>query len=172
MITNYIKNRKGMSHIKCYKYSKIAFAFEWILVYAFEILLCYCYYLYNGDFAFFKKICIRVTAFLVTFILLLGKELLYRKVEIDESGICFNNFRFRGMSKTIQFALSYSDVISLKIKRLPLIGIINISINAKNIPHPVKVSCFYSDYKNMFEDIITNTRIHNPDVIIQSASES
>jgi len=152
-----------------YRYSKFAFISISVVVCAAVMLLLYLYgVMINAEKEKFIKVF--VICFLFFFIVMFGYSSEYnnRYVEIFDEYIRFNSFRFKRLRNIVSVNIKYDDIISIKSKSLPVIGLLAIKINAKNIPHEITLSICFKDHKKMFKNICRSISEHNKDVIIDS----
>lgn len=154
-----------------YRYSKLAFICSWLLVGSIVMLLLYLFgILINASEDKFIKVFMICPAFFITVMMGYSSEYNSRYVEIFDEYIKFNSFRFKRLRNVVSFNIRYEDIISIKSKSLPVIGLLAIKIKAKNIPHEITLSICFKGHKKMFKNICHSVSEHN-NVIFDSYLE-
>lgn len=100
-------------------------------------------------------------------------EELKKYISINDDHIYFNLFKFNKIKimKTSSFGVRYEDIIGIESKFVPVLGLISININAKNIPERIKISFSFRKYKKLYAEIVKRVKRYNPDVYIDSELE-
>lgn len=150
-----------------YKYSKIAFPCYMTSLLPFFFLIGY---ILLADLGKQKQMETLVTCFVVYAfgILRYSGEYSKRYIEILDDGRRFNSFRFRMVMNPISLSVPYADMISIKARKLPLIGLWGIKIGAKNIPPDITLSLGFIKHKQMYKDVCDAVEKHKPDIAIDS----
>ncbi len=155
-----------------YRYSKLAFICSWLLVGSIVMLLLYLFgILINASEDKFIKVFMICPAFYISVMMGYYSEYSNRYIELFDDYIKFNSFRFKRLRNVISLKIRYEDVIGIKSKSLPLIGLYAIKICAKNIPHDITLSICFKGHKKMFKNICRSVSEHNNNVIFDSYLE-
>ncbi len=156
-----------------YKYSKKSL----IAQYLFSVLYClvliaFAYYLDPGG-SFFKKMVFGIPMFAVFFWCIMSKEKLNQYVELYNNYVHLNSFRFKDVrqKKALSFNIKYEDIFSIEAKTLPLIGVVGIKINARNLPQKLTITASISKHKELFKKICIYAKDYNPKVYIDEKLE-
>lgn len=67
----------------------------------------------------------------------------------------------------LSFNVIYEDVFQLGVRKLPLIGIWAITVNAKYLPHAITVSWCFSNHRELIENLYKSVKEHNPEAYIE-----
>ncbi len=89
-----------------------------------------------------------------------------RYVEMFDDHMLLNSFRFKGWRQPRSVNVKYEDVWYIETRRLPLIGVWAIRINAKFLPHKVTISYCFKNSKQLYAELCENVRQYKPDVYI------
>lgn len=100
-------------------------------------------------------------------------EELKKYIIINDDHVYFNLFKFKKIKimKNSSFGVRYEDIIGIDSKFIPVLGLVSIKINAKNIPERIKISFAFSKHKKLYSEIVKKSKIYNPDVYIDSKLE-
>ncbi len=110
-------------------------------------------------------------SFFVTYIAIYHNELTNKSVELFDECIRFNNFRFMGRlglktRKALSYNVNYKNIVSITAKKLPLIGVWSVSVDATNVPQKRKISIGFENHKELTATLCRKAREYNPDVLI------
>ena len=89
-----------------------------------------------------------------------------RYVETFDDYMRLNSFRFKGRRYPRSLNVKYEDVWYIEARRLPLIGVWAIRINAKFLPHKVTISYCFKNSKQLYAELCEKARLFKPDVYI------
>lgn len=152
-----------------YRYSKIAFICSAIITGTIVFLILFLYGIFiNAEKNQYFKVFFICSVFFVFCVFMFANEYLNRYVEIFDEHIRFNSFRFKRIKNVVSMSVSYEDIFSINPKKLPLIGLWGIKINARNLPHEVTLSICFCKHKKMFKAICDEAKQHKPDIYIDS----
>lgn len=150
-----------------YNYSKLAFVCSSIIVGLLCLIILFFYGLLIGaEKEKYYKVFFICSTFFAFCVLGYSGEYLNRFIILNDNYIRFNSFRFKRIKKVISFSVSYNDIISIKAKTFPIIGLWGISIVAKNFPRDITLSLGFKSHKNMFKEVCVTALQHNPNVYI------
>ncbi len=155
-----------------YNYSKLAFVCTWTL-------LCLIMLFIQMSIGFFigadqktkNEVFFGIIGLFLACALIYGKEYFERYVEITDEYARFNSFRFKMKRHPISLNIRYEDFWSIEPRRLPIIGIWGIRINARNLPHKLTVPFFFCKHKELYGNLCAHVKLHNPDAYIDSRLE-
>lgn len=152
-----------------YSYKKSACIGQFILVFLFSmLLLILVFFIFDLSLKRTIRTGLGLVILHIVFYSKYYKEYFEKYVELHEDSVRFNSFRFKGKMDTLSLSVTYEDVFQLGVRKLPLIGIWAITVNAKYLPHAITVSwCFYN-HKELFEKLYKSVKEHNPDAYIDS----
>ena len=105
--------------------------------------------------------------FIVFFSIFFSKEYCRRRVVIEETTVVFHSFRIAREVRTIH--VKYEYILSIKAKSLPVLGVVSISIKAKNVPWEIPVSWRITHHKKLFSQLCKQAKMHNQTVYIDEA---
>ncbi len=152
-----------------YRYSKLAFIVISVVVCFFVMLLLYLFgLLIDADYEKFVKVFIICPGFFFAITGLSLGEYSNRYVEIFDSYIMFNSFRFKRIQNVMSSKIIYENIISIKSIKLPIVGLVGIKIKAKSLPHDIKLSIFFKNHKQMFRDVCYSVNENNKKTVIDS----
>ena len=153
-----------------YRYSILAFICNTVLVGAVVMLLLYLFgVLINADKEKIIKVFIICPAFYAAVMIGYSSEYTDRYVELYDNYIRFNSFRFKRVRNTVSFNIKYEDVISIKTKSFPIIGLCAVKIKAKNFPHEITLSICFCKHKELYREICQNVVEYNEDINIDKS---
>lgn len=104
--------------------------------------------------------------FLVVFAFIELKEYKNKYVETFDEYMCLNSFRFRGHRSPFSPNVRYEDIWYIEARRLPIIGVWGIRINAKFLPHKVTISYCFKNSSQLYAELCEKARLFKPDVYI------
>lgn len=153
-----------------YKYSLILYTLQFVFVLFMEYALLLAIYKFNNDLQFMLKTFFGAILLLFTIYSLYFKEFANKSVELTETCINFNSFRFKDvkMKNSVSFGVKYADIFSIEARHIPLIGTWAIKINARNLPHKMTVSFCFKKHKDLYGNIIRLVMQHNPNAYIDN----
>lgn len=89
-----------------------------------------------------------------------------RYVEMLDDHMYLNSFRFKGRRHPRSLNVKYEDMWYIEARRLPLIGVWAIRINAKFLPHKVTISYCFKNSSQLYAELCEKARLFKPDVYI------
>ena len=107
---------------------------------------------------------LRLLALVVIFSFISLSEYKNKYVETFEEYMHLNSFRFKGRRSPFSLKVQYEDIWYIEARRLPLIGVWGIRINAKYLPHKTTISFCFKNHRQLCERV----RYFKPDVRIDS----
>lgn len=150
-----------------YKYSKLAFGFCLILVEGVVLTLLLVFgNLIGAEKKQFNNMFLLVSVFLVSCAFMYIGEYSNKYVNFLDDYIHFNSFRFKMKVNPMSLKVKYEDVYSIKPRKLPIVGVWAIKINAKNLPHEITISFCFKKHKELFENLCTLVKKYKPDAYI------
>ena len=155
-----------------FKYSAFSVWLKCLTVFLLTILVLVCIiYFYNGSVYYdisFKKSVIKSFVFYISVISVYVVEESRKFVELTDSCVRFNSFRFKKikLKNSVAFAVRYEDIYSIEAVRIPLIGLWAVKIGAKNLPEKIRLSRNFRKENLMFSEIIKRVKQNNPDAYI------
>lgn len=152
-----------------YKYSKFAFVCSYIIlgVVVLSAVLLYGVLIGAEKSQHIKAFSMSSVAF-VAFTSMYAHEYWNRYVEMSDEHIRFNSFRVRKIKNVVSLNIKYEDIFSIKSRKIPLIGLWAIKINARTLPHEITLSFCFCEHKKMFKAICDEAKQHKPDIYIDS----
>lgn len=151
-----------------YQYKKSAVYYQWIATIIFAVFLLWLYYTTGCS----KKSLIEksVGVFTINFVLMIKfyREMINRCVELQDTFIRFNSFRLSSISmkNTASINVKYEHISNIKSKRLPVIGVWAVVIEAKNLPQTITVSFCFAKHKELTERLCELVKQYNPNAYI------
>ncbi len=110
----------------------------------------------------------RIPFLIVIFSFINLSEYKNKYVETFEEYMCLNSFRFRGHRRPFSPNVRYEDIWYIEARRLPIIGVWGIRINAKYLPHKTTISFCFKNHKKLYAELCERVRYFKPDVRIDS----
>ena len=95
-------------------------------------------------------------------------------IELHNETIRFSNHGYghryaRGFKiPCVTFDVRYKDIFIIKAKKLPLIGIWQIVLDANEKKYKIKIYPHYFDFKDLYINICKKVKEHNPEAYIDS----
>ncbi len=152
-----------------YYYKKSAVFLQFlILALIYIIMIFFSYYILNVNERVLKRFIFGGAGIFVAMMSMYFGEFTNRYVEFLETSIHFNSFRFKDikMRHAINFNVKYEDVFSIETRKIPLIGVWAIYINAKNLPHKITISFCFRNYAELFDNLQKKVKLYNPNAYI------
>lgn len=152
-----------------YCYSKFSYFLQFLLAYiAVGVMIILIHVSYKNFSLTIKNIIGSIGLAFVAFAT--SKDNVKQYVELNENFMLFQ-YRFlhsKLRNSLCKFNVMYEDVISITCKKIPLIGITSIKINAKNIPENIKLTFSYCKRNEMYKNICKNVLDKKPEVTIDN----
>ncbi len=108
----------------------------------------------------------RIPFLIVIFSFINLSEYKNKYVETFDEYMCLNSFRFRGHRSPFSPNVRYEDIWYIEARRLPIIGVWGIRINAKFLPHKVTISYCFKNSSQLYAELCEKARLFKPDVYI------
>ena len=109
---------------------------------------------------------LRIPSLIVIFSFINLSEYKNKYVETFDEYMCLNSFRFRGHRRPFSPNVRYEDIWYIEARRLPIIGVWGIRINAKFLPHKVTISYCFKNSSQLYAELCEKARLFKPDVYI------
>ena len=153
-----------------YNYKKSMLVLQWIILACLYVTMIGLVYCFGANERFLKKAVWGAGGFFFFMVATYSKEFTNRYVELQDNSIRFNSFRFKNvkMKNTVSFGVNYEDVLAIDIRKLPLIGIWAISINAKSLPQKITISFCFIKHKELYSNLCKLVKQHNSSAYIDS----
>ena len=93
-------------------------------------------------------------------------------IELHDETIRFSNHGYghryaRGfLIPYVTFDVKFKDIFIIKVKKLPLIGIYAVVLEANEKEYKIKIYPHYCNFKDMYINLCKKVKEHNPDVYI------
>lgn len=94
-----------------------------------------------------------------------------RYVELSDDAVWFGFYRFKKKGQKhpdppVTFKINYEDIYVLESKKLPIIGVWAINIDATGLHQTVILERSFVNYKEMVKNLCKKAKQHNPKVYI------
>lgn len=152
-----------------YPYRKTALCIQVLFCVLFSIsVIAFFYFVGGASKKYVVECSFGVLGLFVVFYVKFGNEMLNKYVELLDDSIRFNAFRFKDikMKNAVSFNVNYEDIWSVESKRLPIVGIWAISVNAKNLPHKMTISFCFAKHKELIRNLCSYAKQYNPEAYI------
>lgn len=151
-----------------YHYSRLLIVLNWLTAYAAILLfLALLSIAGNEPLAQQLKYAVIGFVFIVFFSRFYSKEYYQRRVIIEDTHVIFQSFRIARNVRTI--CVKYENILSITASTLPVLGVLSISIKAKNVPWEIPVSWRITHHKTLFSQLCVQAKMHNQTVYIDEA---
>ncbi len=153
-----------------YPYKKMALCFQVILLVLFAISeIAFFYFVGGASRKYVIECSFGFLGLFIVFYVKFSREMLTKYVELSETSIKFNAFRFKDikMKNALSFNVNYEDILCVESKRLPIVGVWAISVEAKNLPHKMTISFCFAKHKELTRNLCRYTKQYNPEVYIE-----
>ena len=129
--------------------------------------------IFDEDKVFMYRTAAGCTGLLFMFTSMYYKEYKNKYVELFDTSMKFNSFRFRDATqkKALVFNVKYKDIYGLGVKALPIIGVWAIVVEAKYLPHGITISFCFKNHKELCRNLCRIVKEHNPDAYVDSRFE-
>lgn len=156
-----------------YSYKISMFFAQMFLGYLVTLPVLFVLYLVDRDIPYILKLSLGALGIMVFTTAAFYKEYKNKHIEMLESYVRFNSFRFRDATqkKALVFNVKYKDIYGLGVKALPIIGVWAIVVEAKYLPHGITISFCFKNHKELCRNLCRIVKEHNPDAYIDSRLE-
>lgn len=151
-----------------YHYNRLLIIFNWLAAYAFiALIVVLLTFARNESLTQNTEYFVLGFVFIVFFSIFYSKEYYQRRVIIEDTNVIFQSFRIARKVRTI--CVKYENILSITARTLPVLGVLSISIKAKNVPWEIPVSWRITHHKTLFSQLCKQAKMHNQTVYIDEA---
>lgn len=155
-----------------YEYSKLAFVCMWTFSCLIVLIVQMSIGFFIGaDQKVKNEVLFGIIGIFLTLAIVYSKEYLTRSVILLDEYVRFNSFRFKMKHNPISINIKYEDFWSIESRKLPIIGMWAIIINAKNLPHKITVSFCFCKHKELYCKLCELVKKYNPNVYVDDQLE-